>query len=67
MLQMNIVFARRASISIEKRHFLTPLPVGHQHDRLKPYGLCFSLLPFSIDIHALRANWFCLRDFDKEG
>jgi len=49
-------FARRASISIEKKHPKTPLPVGHQHGGLKPYGLCFILSPFSIDMNALRAK-----------
>ena len=51
------VFARRAFISIEKRYPHAFLPVGHQYDLLKPYGLCLPLLPFSIDINALRANW----------
>ena len=53
----HMFFVRRASISIEKRHPHVPLPVGHQHDGLKPYGLCFLLLPFSIDMNALRANY----------
>ena len=46
--QWGIQFARRAFMSIAKRHLKIFLPVGHQYDGLKPCGLCLSLSPLLL-------------------